>query len=98
MINQTIHHAFISYVREDAHHVDRLQRLLEKSGVRVWRDTADLWPGEDWRARIRSAITKNALAFLVCFSSASESRTLSGQNEELILAIEQLRLRRPDQP
>lgn len=91
-------HAFISYVREDADRVDRLQSILEAAGVPVWRDTADLWPGEDWRSRIRSAITKNALAFIACFSKDSERKSVSGQNEELTLAVEQLRRRRPDQP
>lgn len=91
-------HAFISYVREDADRVDRLQAILEAAGVKVWRDTADLWPGEDWKGRIRDAITKDALAFIACFSATSESRTVSGQNEELALAVDQLRLRRPTQP
>jgi tetratricopeptide (TPR) repeat protein len=91
-------HAFISYVREDAHRVDQLQRVLEDAGIRVWRDTADLWPGEDWRTKIRREITGNALAFIVCFSRRSIARTKSWQNEELTLAIEQLRLRNPDEP
>lgn len=91
-------HVFISYVREDSRQVDRLQRVLEAAGVPVWRDTADLWPGEDWRAEIRHAITSNALVFLACFSQASLGRDKSYQNEELTLAIEQLRLRRPDEP
>ena len=91
-------HAFISYVREDSERVDRLQKILEAAGVRVWRDTVNLWPGEDWRSRIRHAITKNALAFIVCFSEHSEARQVSGQNEELMLAVDQMRLRRPDQP
>jgi len=91
-------HAFISYVREDSHNVDELQRRLEEAGVRVWRDTANLWPGEDWRAKIRHAINDNALAFIVCFSHASLARDKSYQNEELTLAIEQLRLRRPEDP
>lgn len=91
-------HAFISYVREDSERVDRLQRILEAAGVKVWRDTADLWPGEDWRARIRQAITKNTLAFVACFSERSEARSVSGQNEELNLAVDQMRLRRPNQP
>jgi len=64
----------------------------------VWRDTADLWPGEDWRAKIRRAITGNALVFIACFSSRSVARVKSYQNEELLLAIEELRLRRPDEP
>jgi serine/threonine protein kinase len=91
-------HAFISYVREDSRKVDQLQQALEAAGVVVWRDTANLWPGEDWRAKIRRAITGNALVFIVCFSLSSVSRSKSYQNEELMLAIEQIRLRPPDDP
>jgi serine/threonine protein kinase len=91
-------HAFMSYVREDAPHVDRLQQILESAGVPVWRDTANLWPGEDWRVKIRRAITDNALVFIACFSQASTSRSRSYQNEELTLAIEQLRLRPASDP
>jgi TIR domain/UTRA domain len=91
-------HAFISYVREDSDNADWLQWTLESVGIRVWRDTADLWPGEDWRAKIRQAITADALVFVACFSRNSLARKVSYQNEELVLAIEQLRLRRPDQP
>jgi hypothetical protein len=64
----------------------------------VWRDTAALWPGEDWRAKIRQAITADALVFVACYSRASLKRRRSYQNEELVLAIEQLRQRRPDDP
>ena len=91
-------HAFISYVREDSGEADWLQRTLEAAGVPVWRDTARLWPGEDWRAKIRSAITRNALVFIACFSSRSVARQKSYQNEELLLAADQLRLRRPGDP
>lgn len=70
--------------------------MLEAAGIRVWRDTADLWPGQDWRARIRRAITDDALAFIACISRNSVGRDKSYQNEELTLAIEQLRQRRPD--
>jgi len=91
-------HAFISYVREDSRRADQLQRILEAAGIPVWRDTADLWPGQDWRANIRRAITNDALVFLACFSQLSLSRSRSYQNEELLLAIEQLRLRPPDDP
>lgn len=91
-------HVFISYVHEDSHRVDQLQRRLEAAGIRVWRDTADLWPGQDWRAEIRRAITDNALVFIACFSQAGFARRVSYQNEELTLAIDQLRLRAPDDP
>jgi len=87
--------AFISYVREDRERVDRLQGILETVGIRVWRDTADLWPGQDWKIEIRRAITTDSLAFIACFSEESQRRTKSYQNEELILACEQMRLRRP---
>jgi TIR domain/UTRA domain len=96
--NELAGHVFISYVRENSVNVDQLQRTLESAGVRVWRDTANLWPGEDWRAKIRQAITGNALVFIACFSPESIGRTRGYQNEELILAIEQLRLRRPGEP
>lgn len=91
-------HAFISYVREDARQADHLQAALEAAGIPVWRDTTDLWPGEDWRVKIRRAITDDALIFIACFSKNSLARARSYQNEELILAIEELRLRRPDVP
>lgn len=91
-------HAFISYVREDARLVDRLQRMLNAAGVAVWRDTADLWPGENWKSEIRKAISVNALAFIACFSERSLARERSYQNEELLLAAEELRMRPADHP
>jgi hypothetical protein len=90
-------HVFISYTREDAAEADYVQGLLESAGIRVWRDTDSIWPGEDWREAIRRAISDDAFAFLACFSTASISRAKSSQNEELLLAIEELRRRRPDQ-
>ena len=91
-------HVFISYVREDSWQAERLQDLLEVAGIPVWRDVRDLWPGQDWRAQIRQAITARTLVFLACFSQASRSRVASYQNEELLVAIDQLRQRRPDDP
>ncbi len=91
-------HAFICYARVDSPAVDGVQNALETAGVQVWRDTVNLWPGEDWRARIRAAITGEALAFIACFSSQGIAREKSFQNDELTLAIEQLRLRPPSTP
>lgn len=91
-------HAFISYVREDADAVDRVQQILEENGIPTWRDTDDLWPGEDWRLRIREAITENSLVFIACFSDNSFAKRVTFQNDELAVAIEQMRLRTPDQP
>ena len=97
-MGNTVGHVFISYVREDSGEVDELQQELEAAGILVWRDTADLWPGEDWDAKIRQAITRDALVFIACFSSHSVTRQRSYQNEELLLAIEQLRRRQPGDP
>jgi hypothetical protein len=91
-------HAFISYARTNSRKVDQLQRTLEAAGVRVWRDTTELSPGEDWRARIRDAITQNALVFIACFSKQSVARMTSYQNEELTLAIDEMRKRSPNVP
>src|SRR3984957_9886239 len=91
-------HAFISYASEDSPAAQRLQAVLQAAGVAVWRDSDSLWPGQDWRSRIRQAITDDALVFIACFSKSSTSRPKSYQNEELTLAIEQLRLRRPEDP
>jgi TIR domain len=91
-------HVFISYVRENRRAVNRLQKALEARGIRVWRDTADLWPGEDWRQKIETAIVNDTLVFIACFSRQSNAREVSYQNEELTLALDQLRLRRPGKP
>lgn len=91
-------HAFVSYVHEDRKRVDRLQAILEAAGIAVWRDTANLWPGQDWKLEIRNAITTGSLAFIACFSENSQAREKSYQREELILAVEQMRLRAPGQP
>lgn len=91
-------HAFISYVRDDAREGEELQRTLEAAGIPVWRDATNLWPGQDWRVTIRKAITAHSLVFVACFSNRSLRRSQSYQNEELVLAIEQIRLRRPETP
>lgn len=95
-MDESAGHAFISYVREDSDCVDKLQKSLEADGIPVWRDTADLWSGQDWRTMIRRAITDNALAFIACFSSESIARSQRYHNEEITVAIEQLRQRQPD--
>jgi hypothetical protein len=89
---------FISYVGEDIDHVEDLCDILAEADIAVWRDTADLWPGEDRRARIRMEITVNTLVFLACFSCHSVGKYKSSQREELNLAIAQLQLRSPAQP
>jgi hypothetical protein len=88
-------YVFISHVREDSDEVDALQRALEAAGIPVWRDKTNLWPGQDWRATVRAALASDSLAFIVLFSRNSVARPKSYMNEELLLAVDQLRLRRP---
>jgi hypothetical protein len=90
-------HVFISYVREDIHRVRRLTYDLktQANGIDVWRDTEELWPGQDWKHKIRDAISKGSFAFLACFSTRSIQKPITYQNEELLLAVEQMRLRLP---
>lgn len=90
-------HVFISYSPEDRRGVDQLQEALKAAGIPVWLDTSDVWPGEDRQAKIRHAITDGAV-FLACFSKASLASPKSYQNEQLVIAIEQLKLRRPGSP
>lgn len=87
-----IGHVFISYRHEDSAKAARLRSALEAAGIRVWRDTAGLWPGDDWRLVIRQAIADGALVFLACFSARSMVREKSWQNDELTLAVDQMRL------
>ena len=91
-------HVFISYVREDSGMVSPVVAALEAAGILVWRDTADLRPGQDWRLAIRNAIAGNTRVFLACLSSYGLAKERSYQREELILAIEEMRLRSPDTP
>jgi hypothetical protein len=86
---------FISYVREDSLSVDELQATLEEAGLEVWRDTKDLWPGQDWKHEIAMAIREGSLVFMPCFSSNSEARRSTYQNEEILLAIDEFRLMPP---
>jgi TIR domain len=92
---ETSRHAFISYVRQDKARVDRLQQTLEGAGIKVWRDTEKLWPGQDWKIEIGRAIQAGSLAFIACLSENSTQREKTFQNEELILAVEEMRLRKP---
>lgn len=91
-------HVFISYVREDTEQVDLLCTALDAAGIPYWRDVKDLWPGDQWKSVIREAIRSGTLVFLACFSDQSRGRDRSYQNEELYLAIEEMRQMPPARP
>jgi hypothetical protein len=85
-------HVFISYVREDASLVDQLADQLRTAGIGVWVDRTSIRLGQRWDVSIRQAI-RSGEYFIACFSFNSIEKTRSGMNEELLLAIDELRLR-----
>lgn len=91
-----MNHVFLSYVREDREKAIALSRDLSAAGLDVWVDYDRIKPSQRWKNAIRKAIREGA-AFIACFSEAYLRRTRSYFNEELTLAIEELRLRPQDQ-
>jgi hypothetical protein len=83
---------FISYVTENACVVDRLSIDLKRQGIDVWVDRDSLLPGQHWRDEIRNAIQGGDF-FIACFSMQYHQREKSYMNEELVLAIDELRSR-----
>lgn len=88
-------HVFISYVREDSANADKLAEELRHAGVQVWLDRTDLNVGDRWKDSIRAAI-RDGDYFIACFSPAYASRERTYMNEELAIAIDELRLRPRD--
>jgi hypothetical protein len=88
-------HVFVSYVREDADVVARLQADLRERGIELWKDTERLRPGDRWRREISSAI-RGGDAFVAIFSAASAQKRRSYMREELLQAVAELRLRPGD--
>jgi hypothetical protein len=86
---------FLSYVRENTDLAERLAADLEAAGVKVWLDRKRLAPGDRWPDAIRNAI-RNGHLFIACFSREFAARDASHMNEELTLAIEELRRRPTD--
>lgn len=86
-------HVFLSYLRENKTQVDELQSVLEAAGFAVWRDTDQLWAGDNWQQKIREAVQGGSLVFLACFSGDLEKRDTSYQYAELVLAADEYRIR-----
>jgi len=88
-------HAFVSYVHDDAEPVARLCAELQAGGVKLWLDRHDLFPGVRWQDAIRSAIESGTF-FLACFSLNATRRSRTYMNEELLIAVDELRIRSRD--
>lgn len=86
---------FISYVHENTEDVQRLARELTAYGIKVWLDKRDIKPGFRWKDAIREAISQGDF-FIACFSAEYSERSKTYMNEELTLAVEELRQRPTD--
>lgn len=94
-LNLKEHHVFVSYVRDDSSIVDRLCSDLLNQGINTWVDRENLYPGQRWKSAIRQAISDGAF-FVSCFSKSFTERVKSYMNEEILLAIDELRQRPTD--
>lgn len=88
-------HVFISYVHQNRNVVDRLTTELRNSGVTVWLDRNDIEPGTRWRDAIKNAIQSGKF-LIACFSREYSERDKTHMNEELTLAIDEMRERPSD--
>lgn len=87
---------FISYVSENEELAKKLKLSLEKYGIKVWFDKESIPVGSRWELEIRKGIT-NGDFFIACFSKEYSMRLKTYMNEELTIAIEELRQRVWDQ-
>ena len=85
-------HVFISYTRENQEIVNRLYTELTDHNIRVWLDSNEIQPGRRWKLAIWDAIRSGAF-YIACFSREYSERDSTYMNEELLTAIEELRLR-----
>lgn len=83
---------FISYVQENREIVALLVDELKRRGVNAWWDRDSLLPGMFWQDEIRRGIRKGDF-FIACFSNEYLERDRTFMNEELAIAIEEIRLR-----
>jgi hypothetical protein len=92
---RSVGYAFISCSAVDAAAAEVVRGALELADIEVWRDSARILLGEDWRAAMRRAVSEGALVFVVLFSRAGLDAERSRHHEELNVAIEELRRRAP---
>lgn len=87
---------FVSYVREDLTLVDKLVQSLRDAGHDVWIDRSELLPSRRWKSEIKRAIDDSDY-FVACFSP-HYWKLQTYMNEELIYAVERMRLMPRDRP
>lgn len=83
--------AFIAYASPDAEYAQKFYALLSTVGYRVFLDSIELCPGDDWAKKISEA-QENSLLTVVLISTHSDSAYF--QRQEILKAI---KLTRNDQ-
>lgn len=73
-------YVFLSYSRKDAEFVDRLSNDLQQAGVRIWKDTEQINPGEQWLHAIENALND---AVVLLYVSSRNSRGSGWVDAEL---------------
>ncbi|GAA2388375.1 toll/interleukin-1 receptor domain-containing protein [Dactylosporangium salmoneum] len=64
---------FVSYCREDEADAERIYQALGLQGFRVWKDTHDLLPGENWESKIRRTLSEYEFA-VICLSRTAVAK------------------------
>lgn len=82
---------FISYITENFNIVELIKKELQYAGAQVWLDKDVLTPGVRWKKEIRTNIEESDF-FLAFFSKEYHTKQRSYMNEELTIAIENMRL------
>jgi small GTP-binding protein len=86
---------FISYIKENENEINVICDAFRNIGIDFFLDRNDIQVSERWEDSIRNEI-RNGTFFLACFSREYNLKYISYINEELNLAIDELRLRSTD--
>ncbi len=66
-------HVFISYDHDDKEFAGELMNRFQAAGLTVWKDSASLRAGDDWRAQIDSGIKTASAVVVVMTPEAAAS-------------------------
>ena len=88
-------YVFISYVTENENVIYQIKQILEENGIRTWTHKDAVNAGSYSREQIQEGIKKSTY-FLACFSNEYRERDTTYMNEELTIAIDELRKRHTD--
>lgn len=77
-------------MRTDFSKIDKLADELKKKGIEIWLDRDEIDPATNWEDAIRNAI-KDGSYFIACFSESYMNTRKSGMNQEIDIALEEMK-------